>query len=122
MTARFTFDDSFVPASLRAANGNFKWRPRRITQAMLAEYEELKLLEDRRRQLRQKLISLLDAGVDIESGPLTAEIKEYEQRTITLAKLQQVGGEQWAAEIKSRVEPTVARRLIVGPYVVYRHE
>jgi hypothetical protein len=95
-----------------AANLDSTRRPR-ITQAMLAEYEQLKRQEEQRRQLRDELMSLLTAGAAIEPGPLWAAIREQERRSLTFTKLCALGGQQWAEDIRSRIESIRCRSLVI---------
>jgi hypothetical protein len=97
-----------------ATNATCFHRPQ-ITQAILAEYEELKRLDQRRQQLRDELLSLLDDGAEIQPGPLRAEVQQDERKILLFAKLCAIGGEEWAEEVRERIEPTVTRRLIISP-------
>jgi hypothetical protein len=101
-------------AIVAAANVNPSDRPR-ITQAMLAEHERLRLLGERRRQLRDQLVALLEQGAEIEPGPLWAELREREAKNFSLAKLAAIGGQQWAEDLKRQIEPTVFHNVIVRP-------
>lgn len=80
---------------------------------MLAEYEELKRQEQRRQQLRDELVSLLEGGAEIEPGPLSVEIREQERRTLSFANLCAIGGEPWAQDIVRRIDPIRCRALIL---------
>jgi hypothetical protein len=80
---------------------------------MLAELQELKRQQARKEELRDEIMFMLEEGAEIEVGPLQVEIRELEQRTISYAALSQVVGEAEAAAIKSRIEPTARRHLIV---------
>jgi len=100
-------------AILAGANLNATRRPQ-ITQTMLAEFDELRRLDQRRQELRDALLSLLDEGAAILPGPLSVEVQEHESRTFSFAKLCAIGGEQWAEEVRKRIAPTVSRRLIIS--------
>ena len=100
--------------SILAAASPDTTRGPQITQAMLAEFEELKGLEARKRQLREELLSLLAEGAEIQPGPLRADVQEYESRTFSFAKLCAIGGEQWAEDVRNRIEPTMSRRLVIS--------
>jgi hypothetical protein len=86
----------------------------RITQAMLVEYEELKRQEQRKQQLRDELVSLLEQGAEIEPGPLCAELRECERHSFSFAKLCALGGQQWAEDLRNRIEPISSCSLVVG--------
>jgi hypothetical protein len=100
-------------AILAGANLNATRRPQ-ITQTMLAEFDELRRLDQRRQELRDALLSLLDEGAAILPGPLSVEVQEHESRTFSFAKLCAIGGEQWAEDVRKRIEPSVSRRLIIS--------
>ena len=100
--------------AIAAATSSDSTRRPRITQAMLAEYQELKRLEERRRQLREEVLSLLAEGAEIQPGRLWVEVHEQESKTLSFAKLCAVGGEQWAEEVRKRIEPTVWSKLIIS--------
>jgi hypothetical protein len=100
--------------SIAAATNATSFHRPQITQAMLAEFDELRRLDQRKQELRDELLSLLDAGAEIQPGPLSVEVQEYESKTLSFAKLCAIGGEEWAEDIRQRIEPSVSRRLIIS--------
>jgi hypothetical protein len=88
-----------------------------ITQAELHRCEALKAQLDHAEKelagLRQGLLEKLDAGAQIEAGPLTAQVRVVNRRELNASKLVPVLGEAAVEELKRQVEPTVQRRLVV---------
>ena len=63
--------------------------------------------------LIRELMELLDEGATVESGNLTAEIRQVAARRVDFPKLVAVIGTDRAEELRSRVEPSVSRQLIL---------
>jgi hypothetical protein len=80
---------------------------------LLSAYQELCEVAREKKQLNEELKTLLKQGAEIEPGLLTAEVRTSEMRNLSYPKVVQVLGEEFASQLRSRVEPTVCRRLLV---------
>ena len=85
----------------------------RITQAMLATYEDLKRCQRQKDRLRADMLRLFDQGAEVEPGPLTLEVKEQEERRLSFSRLIQVVGQAGVEQLKSQIEPIFCRYLRV---------
>lgn len=86
-----------------------------VTQAMLAEYAQLVEAARLKKELRQHLIALLDAGAGVEPGPLKATLDVSTQVRCTWPKLIDLLGEEEVEAIREQIEPTEVRYLRVKP-------
>ena len=76
-----------------------------VTQELLADYRELKQMELRRKELRLKIISLLENGASIEPGKFTAWLDVALIRPLTLANLNLLLGEDEVLSLQQAVAP-----------------
>jgi hypothetical protein len=88
--------------------------PPAVTQAMLAEFVEIRRLLRRREELRVLILELLEAGRPVEAGPLTASVRRRERRALTAANLGEVIGEENLRVFMAAIPPVTFRRLVVG--------
>lgn len=86
---------------------------RTVLQADLQLIRELGRAMRRYSALRQGVLEILDAGGDVEPGPLGVSVTAQEMRVISYPKLVDAIGQQDADWIGSHVEPTIIRRLII---------
>lgn len=86
-----------------------------ITQAMLAEYQELCLQEQVRQERRLVLIELLEDGVAVEKGPLTVRLDVSDRGMCSWPKLDELLGPENVENLRSLIEPTVVKQLKVAP-------
>lgn len=88
-----------------------------VPQSLLREYADLERQQQRLRQLREEILTLLDAEAEIEPGPLTAEGKTIELYRITRRTLTEGLGltEEVVEAIRGLGPPVVQHRLRVGP-------
>lgn len=86
-----------------------------ITQAMLAEYEELCRQEQVRQERRLVLIDLLEDGAAVEKGPLTARLDVSDRVVCSWSKLDELLGPETVESLRSLIEPTVFKQLKVAP-------
>lgn len=84
-----------------------------ITQEMLGAFLELNEVLRERDSFRQRIMDMLDAGVPIEPGPLTAHLSEIEQRRFNTSSLIAVLGAEGVERLKMLIRPTVCRTLRV---------
>ena len=88
-----------------------------ITQYELQRYQGLKAQADQARRqldgLRQALLARLEAGEQVEAGPLTAQVRIVTRRELNGPKLVTLLGEAAVVALKGQVEPTVQRQLII---------
>lgn len=82
-----------------------------ITQAQLAEMMEMRDLARRADALRREIVALLDAGAEIEPGPLTAWVHRQDQQRLTAEKLAELVGADQVATWKRQVPATVTKVL-----------
>jgi hypothetical protein len=85
-----------------------------ISQQLLAEYQELKQQERRRKQLRSSIVAMLDLGAGIEPGDFTVRIEEGKSRRLNRRTLTAHLGEEAVEILLEEIEPTVQRRLLVS--------
>jgi hypothetical protein len=84
-----------------------------VTQADLLQMNELRRLSGELRRHRATILRLLEAGARIEPGQLVPVIQQSESRCLTVAVLNQLLGESVVNELRSRVQPTWRRTLLV---------
>jgi hypothetical protein len=84
-----------------------------VTQEELSLYLKLCEAEKERQVLRRKIIEDLDQGAAAEPGALTVEVRRSEARMFSAGKLRVLLGSAKTEELRSQVEPTISRRLIV---------
>ena len=84
-----------------------------VTQAQLQEFLELRELAWRHDELREQLLTRLQAGAWIEPGRLTAKVELKHKPIFSNKALTQVLGEARVRELRDAVEPTVFRYLII---------
>lgn len=88
-----------------------------IPQAMLAAYaaiaEQERQLRRARGNLRLWLLDRVAAGVPVEQGPLAVEVREDEERRLTVENLSAVIGADNVAVFREAIERTVVTRLEV---------
>lgn len=76
-----------------------------ITQYELAQYRELKNLSRGYDQIRKEIRRKYLEGATIESGPLSLNVTEMEQRRFTFARISELLGEEEARRLQSLLEP-----------------
>jgi hypothetical protein len=85
-----------------------------VSQDMLRQYKDLKILAEQKEELRKQILKLLEAGACVEQGPLSAEVRSYEQRLLNAKTLMPILGEHGVQDLKDSVEPTVVNQLWVS--------
>lgn len=80
-----------------------------ITQKMLDRYYRLAAREreinQKRRELRETLLAMLDFGDEVQPGRLEAVVRTYKYRQLTREHLIDVFGEEYYEELRAEVEP-----------------
>jgi hypothetical protein len=84
-----------------------------VTQHELALFLELSKQARRHRALRDELLARLDAGVLVESGPLSACIEHFARRALSVKALTPLLGEDRVRQLQEEVGPTVCRHLVI---------
>jgi hypothetical protein len=84
-----------------------------ITQEMLERYQTLCVYEAEKRELRRRIQNALDAGAEIEEGPLTARQSTYPRIVLSFDKVVEVLGAAITARLRSDIAPTECRSLYV---------
>jgi hypothetical protein len=112
---------SVTPAQAAASSPATSQNPV-ITQEQLARYAELCALARERDRLRRELMDLMAAGASVEGGRLTVRVHTIHARQLSFRALQGIFTPPDVEWIRSLIEPTISRRLIVeqDPYHILR--
>jgi len=87
-----------------------------VSQADLADFLQLREQFRRHKEVRDRLVALLEAGAPVELGPLTARVRRAPRQLLCPKTLMPVLGEDRVQELLTCVAPTVYRFLdVTGP-------
>lgn len=90
-------------------------RPLVIGQDVLREYRLLCEAEKQRKEMRKLIVDSLEAGTVIESGPLTAHLRQFEERRFSAHQLARLLGQAEVERLRRLLQSTVSVHLIVEP-------
>jgi hypothetical protein len=80
---------------------------------MLKEYLIANRWIERKKNLRLKILKLLNTGAAIELGPMRASVRDAQRQQLSSKSLTPLMGEQWVAQMRSRIEPIDVQHLYV---------
>jgi hypothetical protein len=86
-------------------------KPTIVTQEMLRNFKRLRESDRELRLLRDEIRTALENGALIESGPLSAELVDLEQRRFTAAALEALFDAEWIEAIRPELPVTVITRV-----------
>lgn len=88
-----------------------------ITQAELRELrstsETIRGLRERQAELRGEIVALHDRGAVLEPGPLRAEVRRVESRSLGYSSLSEPLGEAEASRLRDEVRPAIRMQVRV---------
>ena len=88
--------------------------PPTVTQAELARLVELRQLDAERNRLRNSVLERLDAGADVEAGPLDAKVSYFTPTSVSWRQLEAVLGEGAVRDLRKMLPHVEHHRLDVG--------
>ena len=87
-----------------------------VSQALLLELQLVRDLDARKNAVRQRILMLLQQGVDVQAGYLHLEIRESLSRTITHDLIRDLCGPDVLESLKRRAaERTITQIFLHGP-------
>ena len=84
-----------------------------VSQALILELEILRVLEKQRQAVRERVLTLLQQGAEVEPGFLAARIEQTTRTNITQDLINEVCGPAALAEIKRRATGQVMNKVII---------